>query len=66
MEEASVVALHVNGNMTLKSDAGLLTGVLLFYSGSCLLDGVILALIVFRSQLFPVVWPNPDCSIDLI
>lgn len=55
MEEASVVALHVNGNMTLKSDAGLLTGVLLFYSGSCLLDGVILALIVFRSQLFPVV-----------
>lgn len=40
MEEISIVALHVNENMTLKGDSGVLIGVLLFISvvvGSCLL-----------------------------
>lgn len=40
METVSVVALRVNGNMTLKGDAGVLIGVLLFSSvvaGFCLL-----------------------------
>lgn len=62
MEEAKVVALHINGNMTLKSVAGLLTGVLFFSSvvaGSCLLDGVI------YTKLWLYLDPSPSLLCEL-